>query len=968
MHAFDSACLHDFFPEYDTMESTLTALAEALRGEFDQLNSMQRTVVLCEGECLGTFAGWSYYRFEAPEEFFFRSTGHAVFTIGQKHSIEIPGTIIEADNQFITVALPHDFGQAIPEIRCLLQYEKELRPILDILSGPDCKTPLTSFLLKRNQAENLHFVGFEQPSFPENTPAHQCDAIRKIFDNKVTMLWGPVSSGKTHIVALAAANYLLMGKSVLLTAPTNDYMDDAFLKTVSYGTSLGLPMEKIACRFGLPSTGLFKELMPYAYSHQIEQLKSEKRNIFQERTTLLRTYWNVRKQQALHEDFYSKIQSLRDLLGDVRRQADQIGEEIARWTSVIGSKGNASFLDRVKSGFSKEELLDAQQKLASCQQRMKQIRSFEQTVTNDITTAELDAPISAEEWKQYREAHKRIDELGGFETVTQSVEQFIAVDEPSLMESKRLTAANIAALFMDKNIRSRRYDMIVLEEAQRVDLPTLVALASLAGEKFVLAGDPFQVESDSITNTKAAQRWLQTDIFLHAANTRELHRLFDWSKQNHQWSIQLQTHYAATPKISEFMASVLYDNTIEVIPPKNPKGKIYFIDTSSLRSACKQYAGKKRISPYNEQQTKIVLECVMHALLEKNRSAGKIGVIVPFIGPTLYTKLQARIRGMRNIEIGTPQSFCDRRKPAVIFDATMAGVDYTMRSLDDKKVGEHKIIKLVNTILSCASEDLYIIADMTHFRNVYKDRLITRLLILLQAAADERQPSFANAKKKYDALDIEQYSQLFSRGERKIQNISPEKRVPVEEDHELAIHMKRMTAKKSEGQPQTGTRERDTYSAVCRSLGYRIDINLLSQFISGFVLIQSSYSSLLAARRLPFDVCENEKTFRTALEQWNMLLYTLTGSKTPESSYFSEKTPEARIRSDIHQIYAFFSSDIETILQDGKQKTASEISRIFQELIGKNQPGTPDEWSAAYFGLLLRIETYLAWISEQIRR
>ena len=115
-------------------------------------------------------------------------------------------------------------------------------------------------------------------------------------------------------------------------------------------------------------------------------------------------------------------------------------------------------------------------------------------------------------------------------------------------------------------------------------------------------------------------------------------------------------------------------------------------------------------------------------------------------------------------------------------------------------------------------------------------------------------------------------------------------------------------------------------------------------------------------------MCENEKIFRSVLEQWNILLYTLTGSTTPESPYFSEKTPEARIRSDIHQMYAFFSSDIEMLLQDGKQKTASEISRIFQELIRKNQPGTPGEWSAAYLGLLSRIETYLAWISEQIRR
>jgi hypothetical protein len=952
------------------MESTFAVLAEALHGEIDQLNSLQRNVVLCEGECRGTFAGWTYYRFEAPEEIFFRPVEHAVFTFGQKHSFQIPGTIIETDNQFITVALPQDFGPVIPEIRCVLQYENEIRPILNILSGPDCKTPLTSFLLNPNSSENMHFVGFEQPHFPENTPPHQCDAVRKIFDNRVTMLWGPISSGKTHIVALAAANYLLMGKSVLIAAPANDYIDAAFLKTISHGISLGLPMEKIACRFGLPSAGFFKEVMPYSFSHQREQLKNEKRNIFQERTTLLRTYWNVRKQEALHEDFYLKIQSLRALLGDARRQAEQIGEEITQWTAVIGSKGNASFLERVKSGFSNEELIEAQQKLASCQQRLKQIRSFEQTVTNDITAAELEAPISAEEWKHYREAHKRIDELGGVETVTQSVEQFIAVDEKALLESKQLTAASTAALFTDTALRGRRYDMIVLEEAQRVDMPTLVALASLAKEKFIAAGDPFQVESDSITNTKAAQRWLQTDVFLHAANTKELHRLFDWSKENQQWSIQLQTHYASAPKISEFMASVLYDNTIGVIPPANPKGKIYFIDTSGLGSACKQYAGKKRISPYNEQQTKIVLDCIIHALLDEHRSADEIGVIVPFVGPTLYTKLKARIFGMRNIEIGTPQSFCDRRKPAIIFDTTMAGVDYTMRSLDDKKVGEHKIIKLLNTILSCASEDLYIIADMTHFRTVYKDRLITRLLILLQASADALQPSFASVKKKYDALGIEQYAELFSNGKRNIHTPPPEKSAPIEEDHELAIHMKMMSAKKSGGQshPHTGTVEKDTYNAVCRSLGYRFDINLLSQFIGGSTLMKSSFSSLMAARRLPFYACENEKTFRSALEQWNLLLYTLTGNANPESSFFSEKTPEARIRFDIHQIHTFFSSDIEMILQDGKQKRASEISRIFQEMIGKNQPGTPGEWSAAYICLLSRIETYLAWISEQIRR
>jgi len=69
-YAFDSARRDDYFSEYNTMESTFAVLAEALHGEIDQLNSLQRNVVLCEGECRGTFAGWTYYRFEAPEEIF----------------------------------------------------------------------------------------------------------------------------------------------------------------------------------------------------------------------------------------------------------------------------------------------------------------------------------------------------------------------------------------------------------------------------------------------------------------------------------------------------------------------------------------------------------------------------------------------------------------------------------------------------------------------------------------------------------------------------------------------------------------------------------------------------------------------------------------------------------------------------------------------------------------------------------
>ncbi len=203
------------------------------------------------------------------------------------------------------------------------------------------------------------------------------------------------------------------------------------------------------------------------------------------------------------------------------------------------------------------------------------------------------------------------------------------------------------------------------------------------------------------------------------------------------------------------------------------KEKIYFIDTSNIRSRCKQYAGKKKILPYNELHTKQVIECVKHALMKPNRCALDVGVILPFVGPTLHTKLQLRIQGIKNVEVGTPQSFCNRRKKAIIFDTTMAGVDYTMNSIDDKKIGEHKIARLFNTVFSCVGEDLYVIADMSHFKFLYQDRLFTRLLLLLQAEADEQQPSFADAVRKFDELDYKEREEILALVHKKPQATVP---------------------------------------------------------------------------------------------------------------------------------------------------------------------------------------------------
>ncbi len=950
-------------------ESLLAPLARALQGELDQLNAARREVTLFSGRRVGSFAGYTYYRFELPEEILLPTTERATLTVGRVETIAVEGNVITIDNQFLTIALPRDFGPLLPEITGQWDYQRQLGPVIAELQQLDEHQNLVQALFDPAGDANRHDVSFEAPQIP-STPPDQVAAVTKILRNKVTLLWGPRRSGKTHTLAVAAAAYLKAGKRVLFVAPGNDNVDEMLMKTVDVGRGIGVDMEKIAARVDLPSLSLAETVRPYSFDHQMEAARDEKRKVFQERVGLLRTYWSVRLRQVLHEDFYLRVSGMRSRLTEIKRQADSIYKEISQLTEAISRFEDASVLERLKKGFSRDDVDAAQKQLAERQQQHKRLTALQQALTDEIVRAEQSAPIPAEEMKNFRATVKRMDELGGLEKVTQAVDAFIAVDEPALLQSKQYIATSVTTAFLDPLVRSQRFDLVLVDDAQAVNLPTLAALAGLAREKLVLAGDPFLAQPESVSNNELAQKWLQRDIFLFVAGTEELHRLFDWTEQHSQCCILLASHFATTPKLSLFAGSVLYDDKINVFVTPAAKGRIFFIDTSSLNSHCKQYAGRKRMLPYNELQTRRVAECVKHALMEPGRHSRDIGVIVPFVGPTLYAKLWLRLQAIDNVEVGTPTSFANSRKKAIIFDTTMAGADYTVRAIDDKKIGEHRIARLFNTVFSCVGEDLYILADMKHFKTLYKDRLFVRMLMLLQAEADEKDPSFASAVKKFDELDLGKRTKLMALSDQEAAlTASSDTATAQPQDAELELKLK-MLNRQREGKPVATGRdfERETYLGVMRVLGYRTDINLLSQFVGGDLLFRSTFETEDAMGRLPWTLCENEKHFREVMEKWNLLIYESSGGSKTEVTVFAHTGPEARVRQEIRNLRAFYSADVRAVMEEGKQKIAVEVSKVFQDLLGKTQPANPVDWSTAYLNFLGRLESYLGWISEQVRR
>ena len=941
--------------------------SQAVRAERDKLQSARSEIVFFGGDQIGSMAGFYYYRFEVPEDLSLRPVERISCSFNQLQPITIDGRIVSLENQFVVVALPMDFGPILPEIKCKWSYDDHLSFVAELLAGAQSSHPVASVLFQPDGSGNT-VASPLGPAVVPQVPSEEAEVFQKILRNRVSYLWGPVRSGKTGTLALVALSYLQAGKSVLLLAPTASQTDQLLLKTLTLAKDAGIDLTGSASRAGLPADPAAAALAPFSLENEVETKRSDKKKQLEERVALLRSYWKTKIHQYLHDDYYTRVNELRERTNESRKQLEKIREEITALKDIITRAQNASMMEKFKKGFSKEEAAAAQKQLGEKQLLMKKLQPVQQALTTELMRTESQAPIESGELKEYQLAVKRLGELGGIKKVTEEVDKLSAVDDAALVSSKRCVASTVTWFFSDQRVRDRNFDLVLIDDGERVAPAYLAALSLKATEALVLAGDPFQPGPESFSKGELAEAWLQQDAFLKVAQTEQLNQLPEWTQKNPTWCFQLTVQVASASKLARFVSAFFFDNKLQVHERPGAGGTIVVLDTSDAKSSCRQYLGKKSLIPFNDVQTRRTMEVVKHVLARGQRRAADVGIIVPFQGTTLYTKLQLRLQGIRNVEVGTPATYFGRRKKVIVFDLTMAGVDYTMRALDDRKIGEHRLARFLNSVLSCVEEDLYVVADMGHFKAVYRDRLITKFLMLLQAQSSAA-PQLSAGAKTFDDMSWDVREKLLSTATGS--TAAGEKRQPEapigSQDVELDMRMK-MMAKLQPQQVFTGRNfDQEIYLAAQRILGWRKDANLLSQYLGGDLLFRYSLGTELAAARLPLDGCRNEDEFRKTMERWNLVIYEMSGAGKTDLSFFAKQTPEARVRWDINNLRAYYSSAMEAVVEESKHRIATSVSKVFQECLGKNQPANPTEWSTAYLNFLGKMEAYLTWISEQLR-
>jgi formylglycine-generating enzyme required for sulfatase activity/very-short-patch-repair endonuclease len=270
-------------------------------------------------------------------------------------------------------------------------------------------------------------------------------------------------------------------------------------------------------------------------------------------------------------------------------------------------------------------------------------------------------------------------------------------------------------------ISSRQWDTVLVDEVTMVTPAMCTFLASLAKERFLLAGDPRQlgpVYENGKNATSEDFEWMGRDIFdksgvssgggeerqiksgdarLARITSQRRCALGIWGRVKHLY-----------PEVADETDHVSLQHLIQLIP--SPGEAVVCLDTSTLQAECEKYKG----SWQNPMSADVAMELAKSIVAEAPNPI-RIAIITPYRAQVRL--LQKILRAERNaeitpyagneIEVGTVHQFQGSDADIVIFDV----VDGHGRNDVGNLLKNDDGLRLVNVAITRAKGKLIVIAD-----------------------------------------------------------------------------------------------------------------------------------------------------------------------------------------------------------------------------------------------------------------
>lgn len=319
-----------------------------------------------------------------------------------------------------------------------------------------------------------------------------------------------------------------------------------------------------------------------------------------------------------------------------------------------------------------------------------------------------------------------------------------AVDAPVM-------AATLCGTYTRPELRDRRFDTVVLDEASMASVTLFAAAAGLARRRVVVAGDFQQLPPIVLADTPEARTYLGQHMFAFAG--------CDEVEREHPLRSMLREQWRMHPQVGGAVSRVFYGGLLVDAAPLadrdggSGRGGLLLADTHGRGPVAHRSASRSLRNP-------------VHARLIAEWLAGSgwesVGVIAPYraqarlLRAALGRTCRARLED-GSLQVSTVHRFQGEERDLIVFDTTAAPGRATTHFLDDLR--NPAAANLINVAISRAKHALLIVGDVPWLQAQLGPR--TSLCQVLREAMRAREEVDVS-----DPADLQRLHAFLRRGER----------------------------------------------------------------------------------------------------------------------------------------------------------------------------------------------------------
>ncbi|WP_329329067.1 AAA domain-containing protein [Streptomyces luteogriseus] len=576
----------------------------------------------------------------------------------------------------------------------------------------------------------------------------QRQAVSQALASEVTFLWGPPGTGKTDVVGHIIEGSYRQDLTVLFLAPTKVAVDQALERVCDLlSAEAGFP-DGLVQRAGDITVPSLRD----RYGEQVDSDRIAARlsvtldAALSERAADLRSaqvgiaahdkVGAVRSDLATAQQQYTQSTQSRDAANSAQAGARR---EIAEQTALIEKIGapRGLFADRKQ-----KQLDDARMAVAGARARLESIASnlaaAERAGRHAMAeVTRLRSVLSAEQAKASGLPSRAslVSQADRLQQEINTLEEQRRAIKDTVRSKCRVLGATVAKAVQSHKLLDR-VDVVVIDEAGMVDLPSAWYAAGLAGKRVVVAGDFRQLPAvtKGSGDRKAtpeerdhALRWCARDVF-HAAglvgksgSVRPDNRL-----------VALNTQYRMRAPICDVVNTVAYPDAPLSTGradgsrvPFNPlvDAPVILIDTSKQRIAGRDHlTNTVHEAAVHELVRGLQYEGVLPGRKAEDVPAGeqatdRLAVIAPYRAQVKALKNSLAYRFGTSYEglVDTVHRFQGSQRPIVVLDTTAGSGRSPGYFFSGSGLSSHTR-RLLNVALSRAQDHLVVLADVEHLR------------------------------------------------------------------------------------------------------------------------------------------------------------------------------------------------------------------------------------------------------------